>query len=440
MITLVIGVVGAGFLLACVARPTLGLLALALLAPFLDTPVFGFMELDQVIGIPLGAGAVYRLVKNAELLPKGGLTLFSVLLFWALYALVAGWFGGFDTFVATAGGLLLALSVGIMFQNELDVAKWFLALGLSVAAINGAMLLIVAFIPPLRGLALKFTSEGVRMIGPYDNPNTFGGVQILVISVLIYFVVNHRSILLRGLASFGIALSFIALLAAQSRAAIGGAFLAMAFIGLGHVLYSRRPIRNLIVAGLAFACVVWMFLNLPDQVFGLDLARLNGSKQGMYDFSVADLEAGRGYLFQGGLTSLSAHPEGLGYVFSLKEEIGLLSGVYQVPHNFALVTLLYYGVIGGTIVILAMVAPVIVCIILVVMKRLSIHGVGFYSANGLMGFLFYNMFHNNTTSVIFWMFWACTIVAMIRSAPVRSSQFALEPKQSRRARQRAFAT
>ena len=391
--------------------PQRGFLILAFLAPIADLAEVGPIKAIQVLGaLVLLTLFFQRVISHRTRYPRGLILHGSIVMFLACWAWMLSVDSGFAGFVSEIGSFALAIAIFLIYDDVRDIERWLWLFAVSILALDVVTIGAVAIVPHLRTLFLDISSEGVRFRGTFENPNFFGGAQIVALSVFLYafrYGGWRRAICLAG-----VALCSASLLLAQSRSALFGFFMGTALLGLTHLRYSKRPVfLSLLTFG--FLCVLGLvYVNLPKKVAGVQLARLNADVPvDYYDIGVGAYETGRWPIVQAHLRTLSQRPWGLGYGSQAKEVTGQLTGIFKMPHNFAIKEMLNYGVLGGIYIDLLWFFPVAFIFGRAWRRRIRPGSLAPYLRAGLGGYLLHSLFHSMTNWVYLYVFWAFTLRA-----------------------------
>lgn len=407
----IMGMLGVLGLVYLAFNPKVGLLLFAAIAPVSNLAETGGFRLEFVLGPIILLGTVFGIGHRYEWPSKKVAVIALVLLYWLIYAFISGWFDGFPLFLSSTGALSVCVALAIVFRKQNDLELWILTLASALTAFNVIAVVLIFFAPGLAELIFMSSREGVRMIGPYENPNHFGGAQLLVLGPMAYFAFASRYKLWRWLAVIALILAFVAALASQSRSAIGGMFLATMLLGMILAVRSGHNVRNSLVMVVLGAAMVGLYISVPQEVMGFQLKRVAEGSGGIYALNVE--EAGsRFWLIENGLEALEIHPEGIGFNKRQSARIGDLTGTYKVPHNFIVSILLNYGIVGGIVVNAIAMLPIFVVGYLLLANKIDGYAMPVFLACAYAGFLLHNMFHTNIYWVHVWMYWTVCMLGI----------------------------
>jgi putative inorganic carbon (hco3(-)) transporter len=258
---------------AALGQPQLGLVAFIIITftqlSNVGIKYYGFPSLAQPLAGLLFMLILLRISLYGER-PLGWVRAGPVLL---IYAIV--WFasllhaGDFQaastTFIGFVKDALGAVIVIFFIQkpSSLKGAVWALVLaGLFMGMISVFQTLTGTFGNNYFGFGgwqaqVSGDASGHRLTGPYDNPNAFAQVLVVIIPLALDRLWSERNIILRLLAGFATLLGVITIVFTYSR----GGFLAMLF-ALGIYVVLRRP--NFFPLILTAALAIGLIQFLPD--------------------------------------------------------------------------------------------------------------------------------------------------------------------------------
>lgn len=408
------GILAAGWFL--IQYPRLGYLFLAAVAPvshFLEVgggqqadvslKLVHLVALGVIVGLGLRLLRRRRLDFDRMVAPHVGILITLMVWAWA-----TGGFGGTKFLVTQLGSLALFVIVFWIYDRPESIELWFrwfaLSLGLANALVMGAIVLAPGI---ARSLFFSSGSEGVRLQGTFESANQLASPQILAVAVYLYFALNGER-WVRWLSLTGALLSFVVVLGTQSRSAIVALLVVFAVLFLVFLREHKQALKPALVSGVVAACFVVAYLNLPKEVLGFELARVDSKKVELYDVSMSDIARERFWIFAPVLATLAENPLGLGYSFHA-EVIWEEQGTFRQPHNSYLKTMLTYGVVGGLYVNLLYFLPSLWILWLAWRRRLSLDSLSVFLAAGMLSYLAYGLFHSATQWIYVWLVWGLAV-------------------------------
>ena len=151
--------------------------------------------------------------------PKG-LTLFILFfyLFITLYSILISDISQLTKFILDLGSFVILLLLVLTSLNKYYYLKYLEGLVYGIFVSNIITLLAIIFNLPFRDDLFLITREGVRLSGLYGNVNTIAAIQLLSISMSLFFIFYYRGIrkLVFSLSFF---VSILTLILSQNRSA-----------------------------------------------------------------------------------------------------------------------------------------------------------------------------------------------------------------------------
>ncbi len=399
-----------------VQYPRLGYLLLALAAPvshFLEVgggpqgdvslKLVHLVALGVILGILLRMPGRGSLQFNRMVAPH--VAILTGLMFWAW---ATGGFGGTKFLITQLGSLALFVIVFWIYGRAESIERWLICFAGSLGVANALVMAGIVLAPThARSLFFSAGSEGVRLQGTFESANQLASPQILAVAIYLYFALHGRG-WIRWLSLGGAILSFAVVLGTQSRSAIGALFIVLALLVLIFLRESRRAMGPALIGTLVATLFVVAYLNLPKEVLGFELARVDSKKVELYDVSVSDIARERFWIFGPVLATLANNPLGLGYSFHA-EVLWEEQGTFRQPHNSILKTMLTYGIVGGVYVNLLYYLPPLWILWLAWRRRLSLSSMAVFLAAGMLAYLAYGLFHSATQWIYVWLIWGLSV-------------------------------
>ncbi|WP_259248933.1 O-antigen ligase family protein [Salinibacter ruber] len=329
------------------------------------------------------------------------------------YAWILGEFGNSQMTIGLFGSIFVTFSTFLIYTDTSKLKTWLWLFAVMIAVSNILLTVLIVVYPPSRSVIFEVTAEGVRLRGMFENPNMFGGAQILAISIFSFFVANRE----RGksvLGAIGLIITFLALLATQSRSAILGLVIGATLVSLFILRVSRRRLVTSMSAALVVVVMVAAYVNLPKSVAGVKLSRVGeASETSVYDVGIESAIQSRFYIYDAAFNTIAARPFGIGYVDKPGQVVAMHSneGVEKMPHNFILAYFIRYGLLVGGVMVVFWLVPMVLIVKKLWGRTLPVRSLASLMLVGLTGYLIHNLFHSMTNWVYFWVFWAMSIRA-----------------------------
>lgn len=331
-------------------RPTFVMTLIAVIAPLSNIVSFGPLKLIYLLAaLQFGAVALNPNWRRHLRVPVASIYVLGSILFVITIAFVVGGMSAPRVYVGLVGSLALVLVALALFRTQYDIRRWMYFFAFAVAASDVVAVTMAVVLPSTRDLIFAIGSSGVRLQGFFGNPNLFAGAQVLALPILLHFLLTRKKLLRLLGASASLAV-FGALLATQSRSAIGGFFIATACAIL--LVLARRSqasrAKVIVAGGVVLSVMIVGFLNLPEEIMGFELSRLSSaSDSSVYAISADSVEEERLELFLAGLQTIREYPLGVGLRHDTPQVIGNVTGIYYTPHNSLITSLVIFGVVGG---------------------------------------------------------------------------------------------
>jgi O-antigen ligase len=283
-------------IVAAVARPTVGLMQLALLAPLLGRPIIPYPGLMFVLIIAIIVGSLYRLpIDRPSLsLPPAVAIIAAFMVFVGvqqLPSMLEGYTGSGQNvgsmFLRYSTEALAVVASGwvMMRRPPFPYLAGLVLAGILAAGLALVMYLQPSLVGPLGDLVLR-PDRMVRPAGAFTDPNYFGMLTVTVlVAAFGWFLAMHgrlqRSLLLAAMGVLG-----AGLVVSQSRSALFSVA-----VGVLVVAFTRSRRLGMIVlalVGLAAAAAVPLLLefrltNSGGVATELGMSRLAESDEGRLD-------------------------------------------------------------------------------------------------------------------------------------------------------------
>ena len=403
--------------------PSKGFLLLVPLAPLSELSSVESLKIVQVLGAFVLISVLFkRTIEGKRSYPRGVLLHGGIVMFLACWAWLLSADTGVVGFISEVGSFALVIAVLLIYDRVRDIEQWLWLFAVVILLLDIVTVVVVAAVPQYRLYFLDLSSSGVRFRGTFENPNFFGGAQIVAVAVFLYsfrYGGWRRFVSLAGLAACS-----GSLLLAQSRSALFGFLIGIALLGTTHLRSSRRPVFLSVLTFAFLSSLLLVYVNLPSQVAGVKLARLNEDVPvDYYDVGLGAYQTGRWPIVQAHFRTLAQHPWGLGYGSQAKEVTGELTGIFKMPHNFAIKEMLNYGILGGIYIDLLWFFPVFLIFRRAWRRQIPSGSLAPYLMAGLAGYLLHSLFHSMTNWVYIYVYWAFTVrVAQLETRKAMSER------------------
>lgn len=317
--------------------------------------VLGYIFASTTYRLPIGAASVVLALAGLLFLPgrfrfPPSAAFFSAFLVWAAIGAFA------SRWPTVAGESLYELA---------KVALIFLAMVNALRTRSHAWFFMVFFLAcfgthPARGALINYLTgntifgRNAWYMGIFSNPNDFGALVLLQLSMAVALLMTERSRLVRLGALFATALFPFLILTTQSR----GVFLALSLFVLLSVMGLRRKMRGILVIGaLGAALVAISPSGVWERVQGL---RNIGNTEDLRTVDEEGSAEQRYLLVQVGLRIAAANPVvgvGLGTIPYANDDISAILGKRDAHNTYITVAaengipglLLFLLLVGSTI-------------------------------------------------------------------------------------------
>ena len=395
-----------------IRKPKYVFYGLVVLAPFSNFLSFGPVKFVYFFGaLGILATVFNPRVRRRLAILRPYLPYFLLLMACICYGFVVGGLERPVVFVGNLGSVLVLAAFLAIFDKVEDIVRWLFLFAFAIALGDLVVLIGAQFFPGIHGIVFRRVSGGIRFVGFYENPNAFGYAQVLAFPILAYFGIFGKG-RRRTLALLAIVPVVFALLGSQSRSAIGGAFFSGFLATVILVVKSGSKYRfvTLVVMALGLVGFVYLFFNLPSELFGFSLSRLSArGGRNLYAIGGADVVESRFFLFEAGLETVVERPMGLGYRFDRAAVMATVSGVLHISHNSFIANLVVYGVFFGVVFnLLWLFVPVYMGGVLRKANYQTSIIIGFLIA-AQVGYLFHGTFHAASDWIYMWLLWGASV-------------------------------
>jgi len=332
--------------------------------------------------------------------PKG-LTLFILFfyLFITLYSILISDISQLTKFILDLGSFVILLLLVLTSLNKYYYLKYLEGLVYGIFVSNIITLFVIIFNLPFRDDLFLITKEGVRLSGLYGNVNTIAAIQLLSISMSLFFIFYYRGIrkLVFSLTFF---VAILTLILSQNRSAYLG--LALMLLLLVILKWKEINLKKITIWLFSVTLILFFLINtfMNKDVFeGIKLARFASENTSVSSVGYSDVETQRFFIWGAALETIIQNPLGIGYsnpeIFIKK-----VTGVNLPSHNFVLSNLLALGIVFGMIMNIIFIYPVF----RISRERNSENNFLFFIILGLIGFLTSALFHTLNNSIYLWIF------------------------------------
>ena len=347
--------------------------------------------------------------------PKG-LTLFILFfyLFITLYSILISDISQLTKFILDLGSFVILLLLVLTSLNKYYYLKYLEGLVYGITVSNIITLFAIIFNLPFRDDLFFITKEGVRLSGLYGNVNTIAAIQLLCISISLFFIFyNKGKRRLVFLINFFV--SILTLILSQNRSAYLG--LALMLLLLVILKWKEINLKKITIWLFSVTLILFFLINtfMNKDVFeGIKLARFASENTSVSSVGYSDVETQRFFIWGAALETIIQNPLGielwsletiiqnpLGIGYSNPEIfIKKVTGVNLPSHNFVLSNLLALGIFFGMIMNIIFIYPVF----RISRERNSGNNFLFFIILGLIGFLTSALFHTLNNSIHLWIF------------------------------------
>lgn len=332
--------------------------------------------------------------------PKG-LTLFILFfyLFTALYSILISDASQLIKFVLDLGSFVILLLLVLTALDKDYYLKYLEGLVYGIFVSNIITLFGIIFNLPFRDDLFLITKEGIRLSGLYGNVNTIAAIQLLSISISLFFIFYYKGKRrLVFLINFFVAI--LTLILSQNRSAYLG--LAIMLSLLVVLKWKEINLKKITIWLFSVTLILFFLINTftnRDIFEGIKLARFSSENTSVSSVGYSDVETQRFFIWGAALETIIENPLGIGYsnpeIFIKK-----VTGVNLPSHNFVLSNLLALGIVFGMIMNIIFIYPVF----RISRVRNSGNNLLFFIILGLIGFLTSALFHTLNNSIYLWIF------------------------------------